>query len=75
MPRLARFLSVDWSRLGVVLYWIACLVVVGACAPSESSSSLPNIVVRKFFHIVAVVMFAPVIILDVRMNAPMCSHP
>jgi hypothetical protein len=63
---LATFMGASWIRAAVPLYWAACLVLVVAFAPNDRSSQLPNIIVRKFFHLVALVMFVPVILVDVR---------
>jgi hypothetical protein len=64
--RAADFLTSRPSRLGWAVYWIVILGIVTQLAPSSTSSKVPNIVIRKYFHGVAVLMFAPVIVSDVR---------
>ena len=62
------------SRCVWTVYWAAMLFLVTSYAPSAGSSSVPNIVIRKFFHFVAVAMFAPVILCDVSSLALLAVH-
>lgn len=70
--RAGEFLTRHSSRLTAMAFWFALLFVVMKFAPTSQTSQLPNIVVRKFFHIVAVVMFTPVILTDVRWLFAVC---
>ncbi len=49
-----------------MVYWAVGLAAMSRVAPNDKTSALPNIVIRKFFHFVAVVLFTPVIVFDVR---------
>lgn len=51
------------------VYWIACITCLVQFAPTSASTAIPNIVARKFFHFVAVAMFAPVVLVDVSFMA------
>jgi hypothetical protein len=66
VSRAGTFLTARPSRLAWAAYWVVLLGTVTQFAPSSASSRVPNIVIRKYFHGVAVVMFAPVIIFDVN---------
>lgn len=63
---LAGFLLARPGRLVFLPYWVALIVGVVWVSPS-SASPVPAIVVRKLFHLLAVAMFMPAVLLEYDM--------
>lgn len=57
------------TPLKFIMYYVAVLVPALALAPDARESALSQVVVRKYFHILALVMFVPTILLNVRFMA------
>lgn len=53
-------------------FWAVVLLVVIALRPSQSTSGVANIVVRKFFHAVALAMFVPAMMMQVMQWLCVC---
>ena len=74
VDRIGDFLLHDKARrLWICVYWITSLMVVLPLSQMVTSrypqSFLPQICTRKIFHLLCVVMFAPIIELDIHMMA------
>ena len=52
------------SRMLFVLYFIAVLFPIIIIHPTEKSTNVANILVRKYYHFLAVIMFLPAIYFD-----------
>lgn len=64
--RLVLFLVDRPDRLWFIGYWLAVLVIIILAQPTSARMGLPNIVVRKVFHAIAIAMFIPAMMLEVR---------
>ena len=62
--RLLDYLAADTARWQFVLFWGAVLAVVVVVHPTSSKTGLRNIIVRKFFHGVALLLFVPAMMLQ-----------
>eukprot|EP01138_Halocafeteria_seosinensis_P001570 gb/GECG01001609.1/.p1 GENE.gb/GECG01001609.1/~~gb/GECG01001609.1/.p1 ORF type:complete len:692 (+),score=21.18 gb/GECG01001609.1/:1-2076(+) len=66
------FLTSSWWKLGLIGYWAIWLLVLiellrpGTTCGDYLRTHVPNIVIRKVFHVVAVAMFVPGIIMEHR---------
>ena len=53
-------------RLYICTAWTAALLTTVFFQPTEHNVRTENILVRKFFHALAVLMFVPALVLEVR---------
>ena len=60
--RLSRLTS--HPRLLLACYWLLCLAVLLPLSPRPSSSRLPKTVMRKYYHLLALLLFLPSTLLD-----------
>jgi len=61
---LFKFLKIDnYLRLKVVCYWVCSLLISIPLAQHKSISKLPCIIRRKYFHLLAVIMFVPPLVI------------
>jgi len=59
------------SRFKMCSYWICLLVLfTQGIVPFSTKFNLKRIIVRKLFHVLAVVMFAPAIMYQVSARIP-----
>lgn len=56
--------SLNWSRPLFLLYWFAVIVAMCWCLGKGLFTNQPQIIQRKFFHLVAVVLFLPALLTD-----------
>ncbi|GMH35738.1 hypothetical protein BSKO_03606 [Bryopsis sp. KO-2023] len=56
--RVLQFVFRDYWRIGMVVGWML-LVVLGAGVARSMRDRVPNIILRKWFHFLAVVLFLP----------------
>lgn len=59
------FTPLSWSRPLTLLYWFSVLGAMGWCLARGLLSRQPQIIQRKFFHLVAVALFLPGLTTDV----------
>lgn len=69
------FALMDARKIGMVIYWILCLGagIVVALLLGESES-IPNIIVRKWFHFLAVALFLPGYVSIIRHLFSHCAY-
>jgi dolichol kinase len=63
---IALYTSEKIERLFLVMWWTVVLILTLGIAPTATSTGMPNIIVRKIYHFVAVLLFFPAIILDIQ---------
>lgn len=56
--------SLNWSRPLFLLYWFAVIAAMCWCLGKGLFANQPQIIQRKFFHLVAVVLFLPALFTD-----------
>lgn len=58
----AEFTAQDWSHLIIALYWIGCLIAgLPLIHYLATRHSVTLIIIRKMYHLLALIMFAPAI--------------
>lgn len=74
--RAGAFMAKRPTRWFWTAYWVVILVAISKYSPRGNSygGRVPNIVARKYFHGVAVLMFAPVMLCDVSAWDPPIYH-
>ena len=56
--------SLNWSRPLFLLYWFAVIAAMCWCLGKGLFTNQPQIIQRKFFHLVAVILFLPALLTD-----------
>lgn len=57
------------TPLKFIMYYVVVLIPALALAPDNQKVSLRRIVIRKYFHVLALVMFVPTILIHIRFMA------